>query len=52
MFRTSVDWVMTRIILVLGLLVLAACSLETGPPGQASPDGNVNNVTGTRSTGR
>ena len=43
---------MTRIIIVLGLLTLAACSAETGPPGQASPDGNVNNVTGTRSNGK
>ena len=43
---------MTRIMLLLGLLTLAACAAETGPPGQPSPDGNTNNVTGGKSTGR
>ena len=42
---------MTRMMLLLGLLALAACAAETGPPGQPSPDGNVNPVTGTRSKG-
>ena len=40
---------MTRIMIVLGLLVLAACAAETGPAGQASPGGNINPVSGTRS---
>ena len=42
---------MTRIVCVLTLLALTACAAATGPPGQPSIDGNINPVTGTRSSG-
>ncbi len=42
---------MTRILVVLGLLVLASCAAETGPPGQPSPDSTLNPVSGTSSKG-
>ena len=43
---------MTRFIALLTALALGACAAETGPPGQASPGGNLNPVSGTKSTGR
>ena len=43
---------MTRILLALGLLVLASCAAETGPPGTGSPGNNVNPVSGTQAKGR
>ena len=38
---------MTRIILALGLLALASCAAETGPPGGGSAGNSVSPVSGT-----
>ena len=42
---------MTRIMILLAVLSVAACAAETGPPGGASAGGNVNPVNGSRNTG-
>ena len=38
---------MARILLALGLLALASCAFETGPPGAGSIGDSTNPVTGT-----
>ena len=42
---------MIRIVLFLAALSIAGCAAQTGPPGQPSPGGDVNPVSGTLSKG-